>query len=85
MYICHLIKDLEIAEREDGSPFQPTPLTPNEGLKESGLNGAVSSQAVIAEKNQNEIWNAILLHKRLLQDQQQGPTQKQVRSFFYCW
>lgn len=81
MYICHLIKDLEIAEREDGSPFQPTPLTPNEGSKESGLNGAVSSHTVIAEKNQNEIWNAILLHKRLLQDQRQGPTQKQCFDF----
>ncbi|KAI8548936.1 hypothetical protein RHMOL_Rhmol07G0312200 [Rhododendron molle] len=81
VYICHLIKDLEIAEREDGSPFQPTPLTPNEGSKESGLNGAVSSHTVIAEKNQNEIWNAILLHKRLLQDQRQGPTQKQCFDF----
>lgn len=85
MYICHLIKDLEIAGREDGSPFQPTLLTPNEGSKESGSNGAVSSHTVIAEKNPNEIWNAILLHKRLLQDQQQGPTQKQVSSFFYRW
>ncbi|KAF7139540.1 hypothetical protein RHSIM_Rhsim07G0247100 [Rhododendron simsii] len=81
MYICHLIKDLEIAGREDGSPFQPTLLTPNEGSKESGSNGAVSSHTVIAEKNPNEIWNAILLHKRLLQDQQQGPTQKQCFDF----
>lgn len=95
IHICNLIKHLEIAERKDESLFQPTQLTVNERSKEggvlseannldrvqSGLNGIVSSHTVTAEKNPNEIRNATLLHKRLLQDQHQVPTQKQCFDF----
>ncbi|KAA8537523.1 hypothetical protein F0562_027131 [Nyssa sinensis] len=70
--------------------MQPIQLTPNEGSKQgvlaainnlngvrNGLNEVISANSLVdsaAEKNQNEVKNAVLLHKRLLQGQQQAST-----------
>lgn len=90
VYISRLIKVLQITEGKDGSPLQPTQLTTHEGLKQgaseanklqvvikNGSTGAVSTIGVArsaADKSLNEVNNAILLHKRLLEDQQHAST-----------
>lgn len=102
VYISRLIKVLQITEGKDGSPLQPTQLTTHEGLKQgaseanklqvvikNGSTGVVSTIGVArsaADKSLNEVNNAILLHKRLLEDQQQasttsGPYVSQKQSF----
>lgn len=100
VYICRLIKGLQIAEEKES--LQPTQLTTLEGLKQGASeanklhllikNGSsvvvpangISSSAM--DRSLNEVNNAILLHKRLLEDQQASTstsaqsysTQKQV-------
>ncbi|THG12122.1 hypothetical protein TEA_027214 [Camellia sinensis var. sinensis] len=89
VYICRLIKVLEIAEKTDRLPMQPTQLILNEGPNgvlstpnslngvRTGLNGAVSAYNTVgspAEKNPDEVRNVNLFHTRLLQDQQQAST-----------
>ncbi|KAA8528745.1 hypothetical protein F0562_036100 [Nyssa sinensis] len=92
VYISNVIEVLQIAERKDRLPMQATPLTPNEGSKQgvltaannlngvrNSLNGVVSATSIVgaaAEKNPN----AVLSHKRLLQDQQQASTKSEIYS-----
>uniref|UniRef100_A0A5B6ZW64 Uncharacterized protein n=1 Tax=Davidia involucrata TaxID=16924 RepID=A0A5B6ZW64_DAVIN len=90
VFISNLIKVLQIGERKDKLPMQPIQLTSSEGSKQgvlsaandlngvrNGLNNVASANSIVgsvAEKNPNEVRNAILSHKRLLQDQQQAST-----------
>lgn len=95
VYICRLIKVLEIAEKTDRLPMQPTQLILNEGPNRvlstpnnlngvrNGLNGAVSAYNMVgspAEKNPDEVRNVNLFHTRLLQDQQQASTSLPLNS-----
>ncbi|KAL7244831.1 hypothetical protein ACSBR2_000228 [Camellia fascicularis] len=95
VYICRLIKVLEIAEKTDRLPMQPTQLiltegpnrvlsTPNNlnGVR-NGLNGAVSAYNTVgspAEENPDEVRNVNLFHTRLLQDQEQASTSLPLNS-----
>lgn len=102
VYISRLIKVFQITEGKDWLPIQPTTpdqLTTNEGSKQEqeallAANNIIhekmnsSLNGVEADRSSNEVRNAILLHKRLLQDQNQkqvpttsGPytSQKQVK------
>ncbi|KAL2503982.1 hypothetical protein Adt_19603 [Abeliophyllum distichum] len=90
VYITRLIKVLQISERKDGLQENPTHSSQNEGLNlgplvsvDSKTNAGNGSNCIAsfsnithsaAEKNSAEIQNAILLYKRLLQDQQHGST-----------
>lgn len=102
VYISRLIKVFQIKEEKDSLPVQPTTtpdqLTTNEGSMQEqeallAVNNIIhekinsSLNGVEADRSSNEVRNAILLHKRLLQDQNQkqvpttsGPytSQKQV-------
>ncbi|KAM7517263.1 hypothetical protein LguiA_006846 [Lonicera macranthoides] len=85
VYISHLIKVFQIKEGKDSLPVQPTTpdqLTTNEGSMQEqeaplAANNIIhekmnsSLNGVEADGSSNEVRNAILLHKRLLQDQNQ--------------
>ncbi|KAF5962033.1 hypothetical protein HYC85_003242 [Camellia sinensis] len=88
VYVSRLIKVLQITEKKDMLPVLATQLTSNEGSKRgviftdnhlntvrSALNRSVSEHNIVgysAEKNPIEVRNAILLHKRLIQEHQQA-------------
>ncbi|XP_059636970.1 uncharacterized protein LOC132279059 isoform X2 [Cornus florida] len=88
--ISYLTKVLQNAERKERSPMQATHLMANEGSNQvvhtavknlngvrKGLSGIVSADGIVdsaTQKNPDEVTNAVLLHKRLLQDQQQTST-----------
>ncbi|CAK9148284.1 unnamed protein product [Ilex paraguariensis] len=90
VYISHLIKAFQTTERKDSVPMRPTQLIADEGSKQgaviavnnpngvkNGFNGVVANRSIVcaaAEKNPSEVRNAILLHKKLLQDQRQAST-----------
>ncbi|XP_052200937.1 uncharacterized protein LOC127807270 isoform X3 [Diospyros lotus] len=79
VYISRLIKVLQIAENTGRQPTHPIQMTSNEGVHLAANNNLVTARddlngAVSADKSPGEVRNAILLHKRLLQDQQQAST-----------
>ncbi|XP_022857999.1 uncharacterized protein LOC111378939 isoform X1 [Olea europaea var. sylvestris] len=90
VYITRLIKVLQLSERKDGLQEKPAHSSQNERLnlqprasvdsQTNAINGSncVASFNYMAhstsEKNSADIQNAILLYKRLLQDQQRGYT-----------
>ncbi|XP_060199827.1 uncharacterized protein LOC132628115 isoform X2 [Lycium barbarum] len=83
VYISRLTKVLQTAVRADTISSHPSQSSSPDGLKQGthiiqhSLTGKVNDMHGIvstAEKNPTEVRNAILLHKRLLQDQQQAST-----------
>ncbi|KAL3505395.1 hypothetical protein ACH5RR_035236 [Cinchona calisaya] len=94
VYISRFIKAFQNAERKSLSMMQSIELTTNKAPKQganitavdltrerNGLTGVVSSDSFIGsapEKSLTEVRNAILLHKRLVQDQQQASTAYEV-------
>lgn len=87
VYVCRLIKVLQISERADKLLVQSAQSTQTNGSKQGirvtddSLIGTIndshkvfsSGSAVcsVVEKTTNEVRNAIFLHKKLLQDQRQ--------------
>nr|XP_016468014.1 PREDICTED: uncharacterized protein LOC107790579 isoform X2 [Nicotiana tabacum] len=90
VYISQLIKVLQTAAREDTISSHPSQLSSHDGStqgtlliqncltgKVNDMHGIVSTGSIACsttEKNQTEVRNAILLHQRLLQEQQQAST-----------
>lgn len=90
VYISRFIKAFQITDGRDRSLVKYAQLTTNESQKQgsddisnspawmrNGLNGSVynkSSSFCLPEKDSTEVRNAILLHERLVQDQQQCST-----------
>lgn len=90
VYITRLIKVLQLSERKDGLQEKPAHSSQNERLhlrprasvdsQTNAINGSNSVASFnnmahsTSEKNSADIQNAILLYKRLLQDQQRGYT-----------
>ncbi|XP_009780817.1 uncharacterized protein [Nicotiana sylvestris] len=96
VYISRLIKVLQTAAREDIVSSHPPQSSSHDGSKQgtcllqncltgkvNEMHGIVSTGSVACtstEKNQTEVRNAILLHQRLLQEQQQASTTSGVNS-----
>lgn len=89
VYISRLTKVLQTAARGDTVSLHPSQSSSPDGLKQetriiqnsptgkaNDMHGIVSNGSIAStpEKNPTEVSNAILLHKRLLQDQQQAST-----------
>nr|GMD96216.1 uncharacterized protein LOC109153177 isoform X2 [Ipomoea batatas] len=88
VYVCRLIKVLQISERADKLLLQSAQSTQTNGSKQGirvtddSLIGTIndshkvfssgSAACSVVEKTTNEVRNAIFLHKKLLQDQRQG-------------
>lgn len=87
VYISRLIKVLQTAAKGDRVSSHPSQSSSPDGVKQepriiqnsptgkvNDIHEIVSTGSVAstAEKNPTEVRNAILLHKRLLQDQQQA-------------
>ncbi|XP_027091571.2 uncharacterized protein [Coffea arabica] len=89
VYISRFIKVLQITERKNRSIMLSSELRTNEAPKQvaripvanlnegkNGMTGVVSSDSfrrAATEKYATEVRNAVHLHKRLIQDQQQAP------------
>ncbi|XP_019156543.1 PREDICTED: uncharacterized protein LOC109153177 isoform X2 [Ipomoea nil] len=87
VYVCRLIKALQISERADKLLLQSAQSTQTNGSKQGirvtddSLIGTIndshtvfssgSAACSVVEKTTNEVRNAIFLHKKLLQDQRQ--------------
>lgn len=89
VYISRLTKGLQTSMRGDTVSSHPSQSSPPDGVKQeppiiqnsptvkvNDMHGIVSTGNVAStvEKNPTEVRNAILLHQRLLQDQQQAST-----------
>ncbi|KAI5656163.1 hypothetical protein M9H77_24956 [Catharanthus roseus] len=86
VYISHFIKDFKMTNRRDRLLVLSSQITVNGGLEQAphdtsngpsqvknSLSGSISTKGTgcsIPEKDATEVRNAILLHKRLVQDQQ---------------
>ncbi|KAL3514766.1 hypothetical protein ACH5RR_027483 [Cinchona calisaya] len=93
-YICRFIKVFQITERKNRSMMHSTALTTNEAQNQVaritvidlteerddtiGVVCSSSCSGSTPEKNVTEVRNAILLHKRLIQDQQQAYTPYEI-------
>ncbi|OIS96920.1 PREDICTED: uncharacterized protein LOC109234282 isoform X2 [Nicotiana attenuata] len=96
VYISRLIKVLQTSAREDIVSSHPPQLSSHDGSKQGtrliqnsltgkvnemhGIDSTGSVACTTTEKNQTEVRNAILLHQRLLQEQQQASTSSGVNS-----